>query len=296
MGVYSAKLHALYLSYSPSVLHGTVPMQKQLSRAESLKFANAEPTVYEVRRNLLISAIVFLCSFALALMPEVFDKPTTRLINGLANHFWLLDYATEAVSKYYTYSGILLMAIIWYCFFENEDPERRARLLVGVIASIFAGGISRILQHTLRSHPRPYLDPTLDFQQPLGLTEVFNNWNSFPSDHATVFSGLAIVLFVVRSNLVVFAMALTAIICCFRNFIGAHYPTDLISGAGLAAFAVWTSQLSWPVAAGRTVLRCERSSPSLFYMSAFFFSYQIATLFNDIRHTLGPIRDHFLSH
>jgi hypothetical protein len=33
-----------------------------------------------------------------------------------------------------------------------------------------------------------------------------------------------------------------------------------------------------------------------FYMGAFFVSYQIATLFADIRLTLGPVRDHILNH
>jgi len=54
--------------------------------------------------------------------------------------------------------------------------------------------------------------------------------------------------------------------------------------------------MSWPISVGKKVMRLEQSSPGLFYMSAFFFSYQIATLFNDIRQTLGPLRDHILGH
>jgi undecaprenyl-diphosphatase len=82
----------------------------------------------------------------------------------------------------------------------------------------------------------------------------------------------------------------------FRNYIGAHYPSDLIAGAALGAFAVWASQVFRPVSAGKKIMRWEQSSPGMFYMIAFFLSYQIATLFNDIRLTLGPVRDHILGH
>ena len=40
----------------------------------------------------------------------------------------------------------------------------------------------------------------------------------------------------------------------------------------------------------------ERSSRGLFYLVAFFMSYQIATLFQDVRNTFGPVRDYILEH
>jgi undecaprenyl-diphosphatase len=129
-------------------------------------------------------------ALALALIPEAFDRPATRLINGFANHSWLFDYLIDASSKYATFTGVVMMALIWYCWFEKRDPERRVRVLVGTLASIGAGAISRILQHELPTHPRPYYDTALGFQLPLNLDEVFfNNWNSFPSDHVAVFAG-----------------------------------------------------------------------------------------------------------
>ena len=247
-------------------------------------------------RNLVISGLVFVDALALALVPETFDRPTTRLINGVANRSWLFDYLAEASSKYFTFSGVVLMAMIWYCWFENRDTERRARILVGTLASIGAGCISRLLQHKLPIHPRPYYDAALNFQLPANLEEAFNNWNSFPSDHVTVFAGLAVVLYVARPSFITHAILWTIVVEFFRNYIGAHYPSDLIAGAGLGAFAVWASQTSWPILAGKAMMRWEQSSPGPFYMIAFFSSYQIATLFNDIRQTLGPVRDHLLGH
>jgi membrane-associated phospholipid phosphatase len=258
--------------------------------------ANTPLRLLAIRRNLVISGLVFVCAFALARFPEAFDRPTTRLVNGVANRVWFFDYFTDAASKYFTFSGVILMAMIWYCWFESRDAERRARVLVGTLASVGAGWISRILQHTLPTHPRPYQDAALGFHLPLSPEVPYNNWNSFPSDHATVFAGLAIVLYIGRPKFVVYAIVGTVVVESFRNYIGAHYPSDLIAGAALAAFAVWVSQLSWPILAGKKILRLEQSSPGAFYMSAFFLSYQIATLFNDIRQTLGPVRDHILGH
>jgi undecaprenyl-diphosphatase len=117
-----------------------------------------------------------------------------------------------------------------------------------------------------------------------------------PSDHVTVFAGLTVVLYIARPSFVTYAILWTIVVESFRNYIGAHYPSDLIAGAGLGAFAVWASQMSWPISAGKKVMRWEQSSPGLFYMIAFFLSYQMATLFNDIRQTLGPVRDHILGH
>jgi len=250
----------------------------------------------EIRRNLVISGLVFLYALAMALIPEAFDRPATRLINGFANRSWLFDYFTDASNKYFTFSGVIMMALIWYCWFEKRDPERRLRILVGTLASIGAGAISRIVQHELPTHPRPYYDTALHFQLPLNHEQVFNNWNSFPSDHATVFAGLALVLYIARPSFVIYAILWIIVVEFSRAFIGAHYPSDLIAGAGVAAIAVWASQMSWPMSVGEKVMRWERASPGRFYLSAFFFSYQIATLFNDIRQTLGPVRDHILGH
>jgi hypothetical protein len=122
-----------------------------------------------IHRNLLLSCAVLLAAFALAQAPEVFDRPVTRLINDFANRSWLFDYFVAASSKYYTFSGVALMAMIWFCWFDDSAPENRARILVGTLASLGAGIASRFLQHTLPTHPRPYYDLALGFHRPLSL-------------------------------------------------------------------------------------------------------------------------------
>jgi PAP2 superfamily len=118
---------------------------------------------------------------------------------------------------------------------------------------------------------------------PANLDQPLNTWNSFPSDHVTVFAGLAIVIYIARSRFALAAIAFTALAELARVYMGAHYPSDLIGGAALASLVVWATETSWFTSLGSRIVARQRRSPSLFYMSAFFVSYQIATLAGDIR-------------
>src|SRR5712664_844649 len=133
----------------------------------------------EIRRNALISSVVFLGALALALSPGSFDGPLLSLINSLAGRSAVFDGLAYASSSYFTFSGVVLMALIWGCWFDSNDPDNRARILLGTLASLGAGVISRSLQHTLPSHPRPVYDPALNFQTPSGLEQPYHTWNSF---------------------------------------------------------------------------------------------------------------------
>jgi membrane-associated phospholipid phosphatase len=247
-------------------------------------------TGIQIQRNVFISSLVFLGAFAVALAPQAFDRPLTGLINSFANRSTLFDGLAASLNAAYSFSGVVLMALIWACWFDTRDIESRARLLIGTLGALAAGGVSRVLQHTLSTHPRPIHDPALVFQAPSGIQPLYNTWNSFPSDHVTVFAGLALVIYIVRSRFAVFAMVWTIFVETCRVYMGGHYPSDLVGGAALAGIVVWATQVPWLISwAARLVARWERSSPSLFVMVAFFLSYQIATLFLDIRYTLSSL-------
>jgi membrane-associated phospholipid phosphatase len=249
-----------------------------------------------ILRNVVLSSVVFFGALALALVPEVFDRPLTKLINGFANRSSLFDTLVGSAGDAFTFSGALLMAFIWSCWFGAKDLEVRARILVGTLASAGAGAISRFSPHAFSTHPRPRFDPSLGFQTPGGPLETYNTWDSFPSDHAAVFAGLVVVIYISRSRFANFAIVWTGVIESARVYMGAHYPSDLIGGAGLAAAAVWAAQASWPTSLGVKVMKWEQTSPSLFYLTAFFFSYQMATLFFDMRITLSSAISPFFHH
>ncbi len=155
----------------------------------------------------------------------------------------------------------------------------KTRILSGTLISIVAGMFSRLTQHALISHPRPLHDPLLALQLHHSVYKGdFNSWDSFPSDHAAAWFGLAMVVSIARPKLGVFTMALAVITLFSRNYLGYHYPTNLIRGAAFGSLFVWLIQLDvFQCLARSVVLWSERHAP-LFYGIAFFISYQIATL------------------
>jgi membrane-associated phospholipid phosphatase len=242
------------------------------------------------KQNVLISFAVLLTAIGLAYRPGLGDLPLARLVNSFANRSPALDGLFYDFDDYFTFSGVILVALIWSCWFKSRDLEIRARLLVATLISIGAGGVSRLLQHWLPTHPRPYYDPALGFHSPSTLPGTpYNTWNSFPSDHAAMFSGLVVGIYLVRPRSGLLVAAWLVLVESARIYMGAHYPSDLMGGAALAATFVWASQSPSLISAGRQVARWERSSPSMFYMCAFFISYQVATLFADIRGVAGAM-------
>lgn len=253
------------------------------------------PKIRDIRSrivpNILISIAVFIAALILAVNPDLFDRPLTTMINSIVGRSRLFDNLVFSAFAFPTFSGVILLSLVWSSWFDNPDAENRSRLLVGTLASFAAGSISRLLQHLLSTHPRPYYDAAIHFKTPPGLLDQpFNTWNSFPSDHVTVFSGLAIVIYISRSRFAPAAIILTAVVELSRTYYGAHYPSDLLAGAALASIVVWAAQTSAPVALGRLGTGWEQRSPSLFYMAAFFISYQIATLAADIRWVASMLR------
>jgi hypothetical protein len=106
-----------------------------------------------------------------------------------------------------------------------------------------------------------------------------------------VFGGLVAVLFVARSRFAIPILIYTAVMELARIYMGAHHPSDLISGAALAFMCIWAMQVPPMVAGGVRVVAWERSFRPAFYAAAFFFSYQIAMLFTELR-SAGSILMH----
>lgn len=242
------------------------------------------------KTDLFLCSLIFLVAATLAYLPTYFDFPVERIINGMATKSVILDALVYDFDTFFTLSGAVLVTLIWACWFGTTDMETRARILVGAIASLGAGAISRFFQHALSSHPRPFYDHAFDFHLPSVVNGIpFNTWNSFPSDHAAVFGGLTVVIFLARPRLGVLAAAWFCLLELSRAYMGAHYPTDLVGGASLGAFVVLLAQLPGAISWGRRVALWDRSSPGLFYMCAFFMSYQIATLLQDFRSMTGGV-------
>lgn len=240
------------------------------------------------RRNAVYSFIVFVVAYGLVYVPKYFDIYIVSIVNSLVSKSFIVDRLFFYLDSKFIFSGVLLTALLWGLWFDNIGTDVRTRLLVGTLVSFPAGIISRFLQHKLPTHPRPIYDPVIDFHAPAAFGAVpLNTWNSFPSDHVAVFAGLVTTIYLTNRKVGAAAICWTVFVESSRTYVGAHYPSDLIGGAALAAFIVWASQAPWVLAMSRPIVEWERQRPFAFYACAFLLTFQIATLFVDVRDMTG---------
>jgi len=231
---------------------------------------------------------VLLVARILVWFPAILDYPLVRLLNTGAGRP-LIDTIVFDFAEFYTLSGVIFLGVIWFCWSSSSDRVR-SHIMMGAMSALIAGMVSRLLQHVLPSHARPLHDAALGFHLPSGIDPTaLNAWNAFPSDHAAVWFGLATVIAMVRPRLGVAALAWALLSGIGRVYLGFHYPSDVLAGAGLGvAFVLLATTDPLERLGLRVCAWGERHEP-LFYAGAFFLSYQIATLFDDVRQIGGSI-------
>jgi membrane-associated phospholipid phosphatase len=117
------------------------------------------------------------------------------------------------------------LAALW---FSGGHRERRGRMLAGLLAVCLATILSVWLQFHIAVHTRPILDPALHLQTAIPLW-TWDRTGSFPSDTATLYFGLAAVIFVEERWVGLFCFVWVAtIIAIPRVIFGFHYPSDII--------------------------------------------------------------------
>jgi undecaprenyl-diphosphatase len=98
--------------------------------------------------------------------------------------------------------------------------------------------------------------------------------------------GLAATVWLVHRRLGIAAFIWTAIVDLGRVYELYHFPSDIVGGAALGVLVVCLAQNRLTLAAGEWGLCWLTRAPAWFYMTAFVFSYLVATLFDDLR-TIG---------
>jgi membrane-associated phospholipid phosphatase len=263
-----------------------VSVSPAMSSSVAQDVATAQPPAAPpVPAGVIAGAAIFLASTTVVAVGHwTWENSLILAINAYAGRSVLLDRVMHALTSRDLLEGVPFISLLWYLWFGTTDLAVRARLLAGATAAAFAGVASRLLQLTLPTHLRPLHTTTLGFVLPFGVApDALNHFNSFPSDHGAVFFGLALVIYQARPPLGIAAFVWAAIVDVARVYEGYHFPSDIIGSLGLAVVLVSLSHSRWSLAAASRLLRQEAASPAWFYMFAFLASYQIATLFDDIR-------------
>jgi undecaprenyl-diphosphatase len=128
----------------------------------------------------------------------------------------------------------------------------------------------------------------LHFQIPHGEDLRLLGWSAFPSDHATLFFGLATGIFFISRPLGWVAFSWVTVVIAFPAlYLGIHWPTDIIAGAFLGAAFVHIAKI--PAVRNSIAPFAARSYhqyPGIFFAILFLWSYEVTNLFEDGRRLL----------
>ncbi|HEY2614219.1 MAG TPA: phosphatase PAP2 family protein, partial [Chthoniobacterales bacterium] len=117
----------------------------------------------------------------------------------------------------------------------------------------------------------------------------WTSWSSFPSDHAALFFALAWGVWRASKRVgPVLLLYVIIMICLPRLYVGIHYATDVIAGAVIGiGFSMLFSIPILDRFVLRPLLKCEQRWPGAFYFLLFTLTFEIASLFWDVRVALS---------
>jgi membrane-associated phospholipid phosphatase len=218
------------------------------------------------------------------------DRAISFFLNRPAQHFAWLDQTAVVISNSDLIKGGVVLAIFWAMWFGHGSLERE-RLLAALGGSLVALAIARVLAYVTPLRLRPVLDPSMHFVAPIGLDDQSNwtTWSSFPSDHAALFFAVATGIWLVSRTVGILTVCYVVLVICLpRLYVGIHYPSDVLAGAFIGISSVRALNYS-PLRTSWTqrVLRALQRWPSFGYGLLFLLTFQIATLFWDLRSMLA---------
>ena len=165
------------------------------------------------------------------------DYRIEQFINGPAGHHAVLDTLMRDAANWAV--GIFIgIVAVWFVlgWILGRAEERRGALL----ALLAAGGALLTNQVLIRiwDRPRPFVahPSTVHVLVSRGID------SSFPSDHAAAGVAIAVAVLLVHRRLGLLVIALAVLVCYARVFVGAHYPGDVLAGAGIGvvvALLLW---------------------------------------------------------
>lgn len=212
------------------------------------------------------------------------DEYVSAAVNRWASRNEVINHAVYVAGQTDFLTGALMVALVYYCWFSNTTAESRTRLLLGFGAVLVSGVASRLLQVSLPMRLRPMHALDSGFNPLPGIDPALaNHWGSFPSDHAALFFALVAVVWRQSRWLGLLAMCSAVFGVLPRIYLGLHYLSDTVAGAVLGVGLVLMFGRFGPRTLAGRALAWEQRWPGLVYGVAFLVTFEVATLFEDIR-------------
>ena len=212
------------------------------------------------------------------------DAYVSMAVSRWASHNEVINHAVHVLSETDILTGALMVALLYYCWFNNSATQARARLLLGFGAALVAAVASRLLQVSLPLRLRPMHAGDSGFQPLPGIDPALaSHWGSFPSDHAALYFALAAVVWRQSRWLGLLAMLSALFGVLPRVYLGLHYLSDVTAGAALGVGLVLMLGHFGPRTLAHWAVAWTERRPGLAYGLAFLMSFEVATLFEDVR-------------
>ena len=212
------------------------------------------------------------------------DEYVLTAVNHWASRNEVINHAVYVAGQTDSLTGALMVALVCYCWFSATTAESRTRLLLGFGAVLVSGVASRLLQISLPMRLRPMHAWDSGFNPLPGIDPALaNHWGSFPSDHAALFFALVAVVWGQSRRIGLLATCSALFGSLPRVYLGLHYLSDIVAGAILGMGLVFMFERFGPRTLAHRAIALEQKRPGLAYGAAFLVSFEVATLFEDIR-------------
>lgn len=200
------------------------------------------------------------------------------------------DRTISYVSDWDLLKGGVIVTISWALWFahdkEETAAETRRTVLANFAGTFFALAITRILAKTFPFRLRPLHQPDFNFRLPVGFSRgALEGWSSFPSDHASLFIGLATGIFLISPRLGFFSIVYVFLVILIpRIYLGLHHPTDILFGALLGCVCVLlANKVAIKKYLTDPLYEQSENYPAVFHGAFFLVAYETVFKFGDVR-------------
>ncbi|MEZ0601117.1 phosphatase PAP2 family protein [Paraburkholderia sp. IW21] len=175
---------------------------------------------------------------------ETFNQALFLMINATpSTPAWQIDVA-RLIADYLIYLVPLSLVAMWLF----GDARQREVAVHACCVTVLALALNQMIG-LVWQHPRPFV---------IGIGHTFLQHapdSSFPSDHGTVFAGIALTLLLNGARRYGVAILLSGLAVAWaRVFVGVHFPLDMVGAVAVACIAFLLIAPLWR-AAGTPVTR-----------------------------------------